>query len=69
MWTVTQAEIDEAFYRIFKSWHSLSRTNRQIAIAELKKLHVEAVALGSGGRKLLLAIVHLQERIQLSLEG
>ena len=66
---MTEAEIDEAFYRIFKSWHSLSRANRQIAIAELKRLHLHAVALGAGGRKLLLAIVHLQDRIQLSLEA
>jgi len=47
--TATEA-LDQAYYRISKSWHSLSRRDRQAAIFRLKKLEEQADALGVEGK-------------------
>jgi hypothetical protein len=47
---VTSAEeIYQAYYRISKSWRSLSRQDKQIAIVRLHELEIRADALGKDG--------------------
>jgi len=42
-------EIDEAYYRISKSWRSLPRHDKQAVLITLQPLEAQADELGSAG--------------------
>lgn len=59
--------IDAEYHRIYKTWHSLSRVNKQLALAELSRLRIEADEI-DGSRRVVTAIRHLGEQIRISLD-
>ena len=61
-------EIDEAYYRISKSWRSLARQDKQVALINLERLEAQADELGSAGRSVAADIRALRGIIQLALE-
>ena len=61
-------EIDEAYYRISKSWRSLSRQDKQMALITLERLEAQADELGSAGASVAAAIRALRGMIRLALE-
>jgi hypothetical protein len=61
-------EIDEAYYRISKSWRSLSRQDKQMALITLERLEAQADELGSAGTSVAAAIRALRGMIRLALE-
>ena len=61
-------EIDEAYYRISKSWRSLSRQDKQMAFITLERLEAKADELGSAGTSEAAAIRALRGMIRLALE-
>ena len=65
----TADELDAAYYRISKSWRSLSRQDKQIAIVQLTQLEARADALGTDGRSVGAAIRALRGMIELAVAG
>ncbi len=64
---VTLDELEAAYNRINKSWSSLSRSNKSIAVRQLIDYEAEARDLGGGN---LAAALHLLAgRIQIELDG
>ena len=63
----TADELDAAYYRISKSWRSLSRQDKQIAIVRLTQLEAKADALGTDGRSVGAAIRALRGMIELAV--
>ena len=61
-------EIDEAYYRISKSWRSLARQDKQVALINLERLEAQADELGSAGESVVADIRALRGIIQLALE-
>jgi hypothetical protein len=64
---MTLADLDAVYYRISKSWLSLSRRDRMLAIAELSQLEDQAAELGASGRKLIAEIRSLKGQVTQSL--
>ena len=63
----TKSEIDAAYYRISKSWRSLTRQDKQIAIVQLNRLEAQADELGNEGRSVGAGIRALRGMIELAL--
>ena len=63
---MTSAEIERQYRRISKSWPSLSRQVKTIALKRLEELHVEALSV-AGARTLADQISQLHETIRLAL--
>ena len=63
----TESEIDAAYYRISKSWRSLSRQDKEIAIVQLNRLEAQAAELGNEGRSVGASIRALRGMIELAL--
>ena len=64
---MTLAELDQSYYRIAKSWPSLSRRDGMLVIAELSQLEDRAAELGAIGRKLTADIKTLKAQVTQSL--
>ncbi len=60
-------DLDRAYYRISKSWSSLSREQKQIAISQLHGLEARADALGREGRSVAADIRALRGMIEAAL--
>jgi len=63
----TADELDAAYYRISKSWRSLSRQDKQIAIVRLTQLEARADALGTDGRSVGAAVRAIRGMIELAV--
>ena len=63
---MTSAEIERQYRRISKSWPSLSRQDKTIALKRLGELHVEALSVAGSGA-LSEQISQLHETIRLAL--
>ena len=61
-------DIDGAYYRISKSWRSLPRQDKQVALINLERLEAQADELGSAGKAVAAEIRALREIIQLAME-
>ena len=61
-------EIDEAYYRISKSWRSLPRHDKQATLITLQRLEAQADELGSAGKSVAADIRALRGLIQLALD-
>ena len=66
--TASLNEIDDAYYRISKSWRSLPRQDKQVALINLERLEAQADELGSAGKAVGAEIRALREIIQLAME-
>jgi len=66
--TASLNEIDDAYYRISKSWRSLSRRDKQLALINLERLEAQADELGGTGKSVATGIRALRGMIQLALE-
>jgi len=66
--TASLSEIDDAYYRISKSWRSLSRQDKQLALINLERLEAQADELGGAGKSVAAHIRALRGMIQLALE-
>ena len=63
---MTSAEIERQYRRISKSWPSLSRQDKTIALKRLEELHVQALSVAGDGA-LSEQISQLHETIRLAL--
>ena len=61
-------DIDGVYYRISKSWPSLPRQDKQVALINLERLEAQADELGSAGKAVGAEIRALREIIQLAME-
>jgi hypothetical protein len=66
--TASLNEIDDGYYRISKSWRSLSRQDKQLALINLERLEAQADELGGAGKSVAAHIRALRGMIQLALE-
>ena len=66
--TASLNEIDDAYYRISKSWWSLSRQDKQLALINLESLEAQADELGGAGKSVAAHIRALRGIIQSALE-
>ncbi len=60
-------DIDRAYYRISKSWTSLSREDKQVAIFQLNGLEAQADSLGRDGQSVGADIRALRGMIEAAL--
>ena len=66
--TASLNEIDNSYYRISKSWRSLSRQDKQLALINLERLEAQADDLGDAGKSVAAHIRALRGMIQLALD-
>ena len=64
----TVADVPDPYLRISKSWRSLSRQDKQLALINLERLEAHADELGSAGKSVAAGIRALKGMIQLALE-
>ena len=64
----TVEALDQAYYRISKSWHSLSLNDKRIAIIRLNRLEEQAAALGLAGRSVGADIRALKGLMEIAIE-
>ena len=64
----TVEALDQAYYRISKSWHSLSLNDKRVAIIRLNRLEEQVAALGQAGRSVGADIRALKGLMEIAIE-